>query len=94
VACKDFDHQISKEGLMVIDGKELLHFNGSDLLLHLKSSRLQKINNPLTCTIRSLMSTLYSEPGKPDIGYFFDNSKCKPGKQILKVPWMCVMENV
>jgi len=30
------------------------------------------------------MSTLYSEPRKLDIGYFFDNSKRKPGKQILK----------
>jgi len=29
------------------------------------------------------MSTLYSEPRKPDIGYFSDNSKCKPGKQIM-----------
>jgi len=44
------------------------------------------------------MSTLCSEPCKPDIGYFFDNSKCKPGKQqILKnciefeeinMPWL------
>jgi len=32
------------------------------------------------------MSTLYSEPRKPGIGYFFDNSKQKPGKQILKNP--------
>jgi len=30
------------------------------------------------------MLTLYSEPRIPDIGYFFDNSKQKPGKQILK----------
>jgi len=30
------------------------------------------------------MSTLYSEPRKPDIGYFFDNSKRKPGKQIFQ----------
>ena len=30
------------------------------------------------------MWTLYSELRKPDIGYFFDNSKRKPGKQILK----------
>jgi len=35
-------------------------------------------------TNNSLMSTLYSEPCKPDIGYYFDNSKRKPGKQILK----------
>jgi len=32
----------------------------------------------------ALMSILYSEPRKPDIGYFFENLKCKPGKQILK----------
>jgi len=30
------------------------------------------------------MSTLYSEPRKPGIGYILDDSKCKPGKQILK----------
>jgi len=29
------------------------------------------------------MSTCYSEPRKPDIGYFYDNSKRKPGKQIF-----------
>jgi len=29
------------------------------------------------------MSTLYSEQRKTNIGYFFDNSKRKPGKQIL-----------
>jgi len=30
------------------------------------------------------LAHLYSEPRKPDIVYFFDNSKWKPGIQILK----------
>jgi len=56
------------------------------LVRFLTSSKVIKItrNKEPPDLYNSLMSTLYSEPREPDIGYFFDNSKRKPGKQFLK----------
>jgi len=82
VACRDFDHQISKEDLMV----RCKRATPLQWVRFLTSSKVIKItrNKEPPDLYNSLMSTLYSEPRKPDIGYFFDNSKRKPGKQILK----------
>jgi len=82
VACRDFDHQISKEDLMV-------RCKRATPLQWVRFLTLSKVINITTNKeppdlYNSLMSTLYSKPHKPDIGYFFDNSKWKPGKQILK----------
>jgi len=57
------------------------------LLRFLTSSKAIKItrNKEPPDLYSSSMSTLYSEPRKPDIDYFFDNSKGKPGNQNFKI---------
>jgi len=81
VACRDYDHQISKEDLMV-RCKRVTPLQWVRFLMLSKVIKIIRNKEPPDLYYL-LMSTLYSEPSKPDFDYFFGNLKCKPGKQIL-----------
>jgi len=82
VASRDFDHQISKLDLM-FRCKRATPLQWVRFLTSSKVIKITRSKEPPDL-YNSLISTLYSKPCKPDIGYFFDNSKWKPGLQILK----------
>jgi len=81
VACRDYKHEISKGELMT----RCKRATPIQRVIFLTSSKVIKIvrNKELPDLYAPLMTTFYTEPRKPDIGYFYDNSKRKPGKQIF-----------
>jgi len=96
VACRDFQNLISKEDLT----KRCQRAAPRQWVNFLTSSKIIKIcrNKEPPDIYEMLMSTVYNEPRKPNIGYFFDDSRKKPGKQRIcnrlammkevKKPWL------
>jgi len=81
VACRDYKHEISKDELMT-RCKRATPIQWVRFLTSSKAIKIARNKEPPDL-YDSLMSTCYTEPRKPDIGYFYDNSKRKHGKQIF-----------